>query len=113
LLRSPTPEDVHSARDLFGLDADADREDIVNAWKDALRLTHPDLSGARTRGMAEQLSKRVNQAKDVLLADWGTRVDSTARSATNGVEVPVGSTGPRQPDDVGWWGTPEGAPKRT
>lgn len=67
LLRKPKrkaqPSPLRDARSVLGVDARADEGDIRAAHRRLMSETHPD------RGGSEAYARRVNAARDTLLAD--------------------------------------------
>ncbi|MCC7078996.1 MAG: J domain-containing protein [Acidimicrobiia bacterium] len=64
----PATEEIERARELFGLGPAPTRRQVIQAWRDAARLAHPDLAGPDSAKTAERLMQRINEARAVLLA---------------------------------------------
>ena len=62
-IRKPRNFELDRARSLLGVDQDATRDAINNAWRDRLAEHHPD------KGGDEQLAQMINRARDILLDD--------------------------------------------
>ncbi|MCC7077042.1 MAG: hypothetical protein IT198_07950 [Acidimicrobiia bacterium] len=63
----PRLEAIDRARDLFGLGPRPDRDEILAAWRTAVRLTHPDAVGTERHAAAERLMQSINESRDILL----------------------------------------------
>ena len=55
--------DKQEALEILGLEAGADRSEILRAYKDLMKKVHPDTKGS------QGLARKLNEAKDVLLKD--------------------------------------------
>ena len=56
---------VREAREILGVDADADADEIKKAHRSLMQKYHPD------KGGSDQLAARINEAKDILLKVYG------------------------------------------
>ena len=77
--RITTTEDVAAARLVLGLDSGAGKDEVLGAWKAAVRVTHPDHVDPHETATAEQLTRRLNLARDHLLNDVDGRVIDTSQ----------------------------------
>ena len=59
----PRNFELDRARSLLGVNQDATRDAINNAWRERLAEHHPD------KGGDEQLAQMINRARDILLED--------------------------------------------
>ncbi len=61
-------EEIHSAYQTLGISEDASPQEIKQAWRDMLAVWHPDkhMGNERLRRKAEEQSKRINEAYDIL-----------------------------------------------
>jgi hypothetical protein len=84
------PGELGVARALLDVGDDAGRREIDAAWKELLACVHPDTaSNERLRTRLDGLTKRVNRARDVLLADLEDRSGSQNGHRTAAARVPL------------------------
>ena len=60
-------QQIDAARKLLGLEEDATLEQIKEAYRKLVLKYHPDRCEEENRKEYEELSKKINQAKDILL----------------------------------------------
>lgn len=82
----PRQDEIDRARDLFGLGPRPDRDEILAAWRSAVRLTHPDVVESDRHAAAARLMQRINESRDILL-----------RAAADGLLEPNPGPPPHEP----------------
>lgn len=59
---------IDTARKLLGLDEEAGIEEIKEAFRNLSLQYHPDRCKDKDKKHCEEMSKRINQAKDIILS---------------------------------------------
>ena len=61
-------QQIDEARKILGLEEEATLQEIKQAYRKLVLKYHPDRSKEEKRKEREEMSKKINQAKDVLMA---------------------------------------------